>query len=330
MKNKGLYILFIFVLCFGFAGNVKAETFTVQFKYGESPGFGISPPTSEPCSFNIVNKKMTNFDNSCYIESKNSGDYSKGKVILDTRDVEITEESKCYTLDYVCKKEKQEDTYVYKLSDFKLIPNSSTKSDAANAIICPNQPLIDVKGCRDLNEANYKVKCPGLANKSYEDVKTTCENITLQDWENACNGNVNQEDVDNLIQSIKERAANDSGKNGDPDYGLDETISCSKLLGEGDNSLGSILKNVFFVICVIGVILLIFTMSGDFLKAITSEEADAMADAFKKAKTRIIATIILLLLPVVVNFIIDVVNNSVYESNGEIKIGNISDCKIIN
>ena len=155
--NKLLFGMILFTICFIGMDNVKAEIFRVQFKCGESPGFGIAPPTSGACSFNIVEKQMTSFSSSCYIESKNSGNSSKTQVVVDRSDVEITEESKCYTMSYNCtleKKSKNSKTYIYKLKDFKLTANSSTNSDPANAIICPSEPLIDLKGCRDLTNTN--------------------------------------------------------------------------------------------------------------------------------------------------------------------------------
>ena len=77
----------------------------------------------------------------------------------------------------------------------------------------------------------------------------------------------------------------------------------------------------------------------DFIKVITASEDNAMSEAFKKVKNRIIAVIILLLLPLLVNFLIGIVNKSatvvetVDSSTGktvkkEIKIGKLDDCNI--
>ena len=56
-----------------------------------------------------------------------------------------------------------------------------------------------------------------------------------------------------------------------------------------------------------------------FIKAITGSDEEKFRDAIKHLYTRIIVVIILLLLPMVLTFIIDLINNTVGE--GEVSIG---------
>lgn len=113
----------------------------------------------------------------------------------------------------------------------------------------------------------------------------------------------------------------------------DGSISCEALLGP-DNV--KIISDVLLVISVIGVILVIVLGMSDFVKAIASSDDDALAQAFKRIKHRILSVIILLLLPVLVDFILGLVNDNLHfekidhkgDSKGEIsiKVGKASDC----
>ena len=136
------------------------------------------------------------------------------------------------------------------------------------------------------------------------------------------------ENVDDLVNSV--RAANPKGKNPyDTNSNLNSSdeLYCSVVLGDG---VVDILRTIFMVIMIVGLLILIFSMSGDFIKAITSGDADAMSQAFKKSKTRIFAVIILLILPMLVNFMIDFINDNARIEEGNFKIGNVSECNITN
>lgn len=88
-----------------------------------------------------------------------------------------------------------------------------------------------------------------------------------------------------------------------------------------------ILSSSLLFISVSGVILLVVLTLFDFTKAVASNEDDALLKNFKRFKIRIIAIIILFLLPIIVNTIINYVNDYVYfDENNKIEIGNVSDC----
>ncbi|MBR3199279.1 MAG: hypothetical protein IKG27_04620 [Bacilli bacterium] len=92
--------------------------------------------------------------------------------------------------------------------------------------------------------------------------------------------------------------------------------------------LAGILKNFFFILSIIGVILVIATGMTDFLGSITSGEDDSLLKAFKKIKNRIISVVLLLLLPFIVGILIDFANTHlIYDEKSEkIKVGNVSEC----
>ncbi len=138
-----------------------------------------------------------------------------------------------------------------------------------------------------------------------------------------------------MTDDIKKRAKEEREKQGNSN--IDTTqINCSEVLGD---KFTTFLKSAFLIISVGGIVLLIVFASLDFIKVITASEDNAMSEAFKKVKNRIIAVIILLLLPLLVNFLIGIVNKSatvvetVDSSTGktvkkEIKIGKLDDCNI--
>lgn len=174
--------------------------------------------------------------------------------------------------------------------------------------------------------------------KSVTDLGHYSSNQAVTNPGNSKSNNSNGENNKKYIDSIRKRADSQSKdvKDNNKQFGnLNNNTSCTSLLGQGDKSIAPVIKNVFFVMCVIGVVILVLTVSGDFIKAIVSSENDALAAAFKAAKTRIISTIILLLLPILVNFIVDLINDHVIvitdsnNNNTEVKIGNVSDCNIV-
>lgn len=129
-----------------------------------------------------------------------------------------------------------------------------------------------------------------------------------------------------IVEDIKKWAEERRKKEGNANTGIGENdnLVCSSLLGD----FADVLKEAFLLICVGGVIILIFLMISDFIKAITSGEDGAILDAFKKSKNRIIATIILLLLPILVNLIINLLNDNLRFENGNLKIGNVKECNV--
>ena len=114
------------------------------------------------------------------------------------------------------------------------------------------------------------------------------------------------------------------------EYNFDQPINdpskttCKSVL---TSEVAAILKNLFTILSIIGIILVIVLAMTDFIGAISSGEDDALNKAFKKVKNRIIAVIVLLLLPMIVNWIVDFANDYIYyDKDSKLKIGNLSDC----
>ncbi len=107
------------------------------------------------------------------------------------------------------------------------------------------------------------------------------------------------------------------------------------ILGEGNAScvgvlsdeVADFLKKLFLILCVVGIILCIVFTVFDFINSISSNEDDSLSKHFKKLKNRIILIIVLLLLPVLINWFIDFTNkNLYYDENSKITFGKVSDC----
>lgn len=116
-------------------------------------------------------------------------------------------------------------------------------------------------------------------------------------------GNVNLDAIKNWVN-----------KNGS-EYSLDNVGDECSIISDG---LSEILSSAFWLISIVGIILVVLMTAISFIKAIVGSDDEKFRNAFSHLITRIIVVIILLLLPMILTFIINLVNNS---SQGEVKIG---------
>lgn len=112
------------------------------------------------------------------------------------------------------------------------------------------------------------------------------------------------------IQNIKDWAANAG-------YDIDSLGDPCTIISP---SLQKILSSAFWFISVAGIILVVVMTAVSFIKAITGSDDEKFRDAIKHLYTRIIVVIILLLLPMLLTFIVDLINRTAGE--GEVSIGN--------
>lgn len=92
------------------------------------------------------------------------------------------------------------------------------------------------------------------------------------------------------------------------------------------------LSQLFWAITIVGILLLIIMTAIEFIKVVTASEEDGLKGAFKHTVIRAICAIILLLLPMLINMVINIVNdnNFIKDENGKIVIGDSGDplCKV--
>lgn len=82
--------------------------------------------------------------------------------------------------------------------------------------------------------------------------------------------------------------------------------------------LKNLLNTIFWAISIIGIILVVVMTALSFIKALVGADDEKIKDAFKHLLTRIIVVIVLLLLPMILSFIITLVNDS---ASGEVSVG---------
>ena len=189
-----------------------------------------------------------------------------------------------------------------------------------------NCPPIKVSGSGNNYSANYSGNETGMIyGKSVGCISQGQQNLDLQG--KAC------EQTDSILQDSLEQQIDDVEDAVDPDGIL---VDIQKIVDWANNSdwtiddlgdpcniikgeLVDFLKAAFWIISIAGIILVVVMTAISFIKAIAGSDDEKFRDAIKHLYTRIIVIIILLLLPVLLSFIIDLINNMAGE--GVVKIG---------
>ena len=83
-----------------------------------------------------------------------------------------------------------------------------------------------------------------------------------------------------------------------------ETTNCDIF----DKNIRGFLNKLFWIISIAGIILLVVMTMVEFVKALTGSDDSGLIKGFKHTLVRIVAVIILLLLPTIITFILDLVN----------------------
>lgn len=115
-----------------------------------------------------------------------------------------------------------------------------------------------------------------------------------------------------LIDMIKKAITGDSLDK------LEPGTACTIL--KSNTVILAILKFIIWAICVGAIVVLIIMTMMDFVKAITGSDDTGLKKAFQRLIKRVIATVILILLPLLLTFIINIANDNLSEV-GEVKIG---------
>ena len=141
---------------------------------------------------------------------------------------------------------------------------------------------------------------------------------------------------DQATEDASHAHADDStGKNDDKDNDDNIKVSVDTITawaleqGYDVNSIGDpctiisprlkeLLNIIFWAISIIGIILVVVMTALSFIKAIVGSDDEKFRDAFRHLLTRIIVVIVLLLLPMILSFIITLINDS---ASGEVTVG---------
>lgn len=181
----------------------------------------------------------------------------------------------------------------------------SFRPDGGKMVSLTKTTCISKEQTNDEITSQMESSCAEQANKASQRTTTPSESSGSSSGDSTCD-----ETCQKIINWAKAEGYNTTSKVGDPCNAISGTVT-------------KILQSIFMLISVVGIILLVAMTSISFVKAIVASDDNKIKDAAKSLKTRIIVIIILLVLPVLLSFIINIVNSN---SNGKIKIG--SDGKV--
>lgn len=215
------------------------------------------------------------------------------------------------------------DKYNECLSDTASIPaNTFMSYFKKNGYKCP--PL-KISGSGNNFSGNYSSSGSGVIyGVSVGCVSQGNQNLNLE--ENACK--VADDLVEDAVHQQVDDVQNAIGAGGivditkiqdwakDAGYDIDSLGDPCSLISP---SLKSLLSTAFWIISVVGIVLLVVMTALGFIKAIVGSDDEKFRDAIKHLYTRIIVVIILLLLPMILNFVIDLVNRTA--GDGKVAIG---------
>ncbi len=159
----------------------------------------------------------------------------------------------------------------------------------------------------DLNQVRTETEqsCSGAVVDSVESSIENNKEILGLDEEEDDHSGVDcskEENKDTIICSIY---AWGMDLTGDTKYSGDASDPCDLITGD----IQKLLHKIFFGISVAGIIILVVMTAISLAKVITASEDEALRNFFKGLWKRLICLIILLLLPMIVTFIIQLVNN---------------------
>lgn len=102
-------------------------------------------------------------------------------------------------------------------------------------------------------------------------------------------------------------------------------LNCSSIFGSNlqIKAFNTFINNIFFSIIIFSIIILIILSMIDFIRGIISNDEDYLKKAFKNTKNRLISIVILILLPLILNTIINFIDN--IEGQEDFKIGKTND-----
>lgn len=356
---KYLFCLLLIVICFTKIDEVKAETIkdkgyvVCEYDFKNTiKGTGVtdSPFTPNSCKLKIAiaNDKSKAKVLECSDSRLNPNDGSKHTVTLN--DDSVSSFHKIGTTSYTCP------------SDLVFILNSAKKGAAGDVDIATSgyvgsswtySYILDVSV---VSAENYKGEAGRYSGKS---VTTGNKGTEIIKYDGKDVGYGCHWDVTKLLDAKSNPKLDDekyitcSSNNTELSSAITKwyknekdklykagienvDFTCSKIFEDDD--VKNLISSIFWLISIGGVIMLLFTMGMDFVKVITSNE-ESMSEALKKSKNRIIATIILLILPILVNFVINVINTNFVQVtikdkdgnalNSSYKVGNVSDCGLI-
>ena len=332
MKKNRLYmILFVFVMFFCVnIGGVKAGWCPSDSKFSRAVSCEYKAGVTSREDIAIYFGKTTGGKYCSTVKSvkigtwvwawkdDNSGAASKKKFEFDFKDANkmqssIFESNKCPRLKIV--------------NEYKISSGKTEKVIISNKKLSGIPVLgeiLDETACGVNQMVSLGSEC-WMADGVFSEISNDEMTSTTIETNNERAGNVN------LIESIRKYFSHNKGKT---EFSKGE-VTCTELLGD---ELISIIGTSSLLICVFAIVLIVVLSSSDFVKAIASSDEDILKKSASRLKIRLISVVLLLLMPILVNFVLSFINDHLYlyiidekgniveDKDVSIKVGKPSDC----
>ena len=314
MKGRKFIYIFVFLLCFLFTQNVNAATtceYGIQCKYaldglrdsvggGHYMGGGYlyvvfqcedNSKTYSECSRFTVKAAASKQDMSGNALHETGGNPGEEIEITDNSDI-IPSNVNDYK-SYFSNNDRFVCPTLYYLGSGGLRVKFQKFGEGMNRISWTAEPLSGTT-CIDKDES--------VDEDAMQDQATEDAGHAHADSASGKNDEKDDGIDEGIIQSILDWAGLESSTR----YELNEVDPCAIISGD----IQRLLHTVFLFISVAGIIILIVMTIISVVKVITASEDKALSNFLKGLWKRIICLIILLLLPVIVTFLIQVVNGA--------------------
>ena len=314
MKGRKFIYIFVFLLCFLFTQNVNAATtceYGIQCKYaldglrdsvggGHYMGGGYlyvvfqcedNSKTYSECSRFTVKAAASKQDMSGNALHETGGNPGEEIEITDNSDI-IPSNVNDYK-SYFSNNDRFVCPTLYYLGSGGLRVKFQKFGEGMNRISWTAEPLSGTT-CIDKDES--------VDEDAMQDQATEDAGHAHADSASGKNDEKDDGIDEGIIQSILDWAGLESSTR----YELNEVDPCAIISGD----IQRLLHTVFLFISVAGIIILIVMTIISVVKVITASEDNALSNFLKGLWKRIICLIILLLLPVIVTFLIQVVNGA--------------------
>ena len=133
-------------------------------------------------------------------------------------------------------------------------------------------------------------------------------NVNAKSCKNQCKGNSDYNTCINKCKKNKKSSNKSSNNSNSNTVSTTDSKECNALLGDKKNeeSVAWLVQKLLDYLKILGPILVVILSSVDFATAIVSNNDDTMKKAQKKLITRLIAAVLLFLIPTVVQILLDV------------------------
>lgn len=198
--------------------------------------------------------------------------------------------------------------FVYTMRNYNEIFNNADKFKKnfieSDQYKCPSLWI------KSITTAKYEVYYEQNGDKSRTKISGTLKCIDRGESDEDTNSSAKDSTVDaskdEFTDGDKAKIQNYYNNNSNSRNYSDDVDSCSLISGD----VQTLLHDVFLYICIAGIIILIVMTIINLIKVITGADENLLKNFAKSLKTRIICLIILLILPTIVTFAIQVINGT--------------------